>query len=488
MRGYGPDIQWLDDVIPAAPVLGLHVSEQYRRIIQESATGWERSKFEVLMREALTLFQSGKIQALLFPRVDRETRFIFSSFPLLAEVVRGGLPVYFAKEKLLLDPTDTESIERYLMKTVQSQAYIETMKTNMMRGKRQRALSGKLAGGAYLYGYNYNKETGTRLINEYESGIVKKIFNWLVRDGLSCREICKRLTLEDIPTPHNNTRWGRSTIGRIVHNESYTGVTYYFKTIGAKGVKRVARVESERVELPDVTPPIISPELFQLAQQQLIKNRASGPGTRINQYLLTGYLFCGKCGKRYHGVPSHHKAYYRCSSHSDMTVYCHNKVQRADKLDAGIWRELVARTSDINDLISRAKKRVQGTEKLDHLQKEIESRRERIIKHRDNAERIIKLYAMTETYDLKEGASKVDKINRDIKALEREIALLESQIKESARFNVDIKKLREWHKLFLANIENADFDQKRRALKYFNAHIIVLGDNVELVIDVPSVT
>ncbi len=102
--------------MPTAPVLGLDVSENYRRVLQESATSWERPLFEAAVREAMTLHKAGMIQALLFPRVDRETRFIFGSFPLLAEVVQSGLEVYFARERLFLDPNDPESIERYLNK------------------------------------------------------------------------------------------------------------------------------------------------------------------------------------------------------------------------------------------------------------------------------------------------------------------------------------------------------------------------------------
>ena len=43
LKGYGPDVQWEDDILPVVPVLGLTVSETYRRVIQESATGWERT-------------------------------------------------------------------------------------------------------------------------------------------------------------------------------------------------------------------------------------------------------------------------------------------------------------------------------------------------------------------------------------------------------------------------------------------------------------
>jgi len=135
LKGYGAEVQWEDDVLSNAPLLGLSVSETNRRVIQESATSWERTKFEAAVREVLSLYQNGQVEALLFPRVDRETRFLFGSVSLLSEALRAGLPVYFAREKLSLDPNDPESVERYLSKATQSQAYIDTMKTNTLQAK-----------------------------------------------------------------------------------------------------------------------------------------------------------------------------------------------------------------------------------------------------------------------------------------------------------------------------------------------------------------
>src|ERR1035437_214735 len=110
LRGYGPDSQWLDDVVPNAVSLGLEVSENLKRVIQEPATSWDREKFEAAVREAMGLYRSGVVQALIFPRVDRETRFLFGSFPLLCEVIRSGLHVFFARERFPIDPDDSESV------------------------------------------------------------------------------------------------------------------------------------------------------------------------------------------------------------------------------------------------------------------------------------------------------------------------------------------------------------------------------------------
>jgi hypothetical protein len=139
LRGYGPDSQWADDVVPNAAFLGLEVSESIKRVIQERATTWDREKFEVAVREALDLYHRGAIQAIVFPRVDRETRFIFGSFPLLCEVIRSGMRVFFGRERFELNPNDDESVERYFRKAQEARAYVETMRLNTIRGRRKRA-------------------------------------------------------------------------------------------------------------------------------------------------------------------------------------------------------------------------------------------------------------------------------------------------------------------------------------------------------------
>ena len=113
LKGNGPDAQWEDDILPNAPVLELEVNEEYKRVIQESASGWNRPKFEAAVNEAIELYKKGEIQAVLFPRVDRETRFLFSSVPLLNRTIEAGLEVYCAEEQLFLDPNDSDSVQRY---------------------------------------------------------------------------------------------------------------------------------------------------------------------------------------------------------------------------------------------------------------------------------------------------------------------------------------------------------------------------------------
>ncbi len=153
LKGNGPDAQWEDHVLPNAPVLDLEVNEEYRCVIQESASGWNRPKFEAVVNEAIELHRRGEIQAVLFPRVDRETRFLFSSVPLLNKIMGAGLEVYFAEEQLFLDPNDPDAVQRYTDKVKAAQDYIATLRRNTMKGRKKRVKKGRLPTGTRMTGF-----------------------------------------------------------------------------------------------------------------------------------------------------------------------------------------------------------------------------------------------------------------------------------------------------------------------------------------------
>jgi len=347
LKGYGPDVQWEDDILPVAPSLGLTVSETYRRVIQESATGWERTKFEAAVREALALHSQGDITALLFPRVDRETRFIFGSMPLLAEVVKSGLQVYFAREKLALDPGDPESIERYLSKATQAQAYVQTMKVNTSRAKRKLLREGKLpqGTGVGIYGYIWDRVAKRRIIQAEEAEIVKEIFT-RVATGQSLISIARNLNERHIltkgSTDENRKHWHSLTLRRIVKNPSYIGKTYFGVTSRLNKSKTITHPSDKWILLENVTPAIVSEELFQQANAQLDKPKVRN-GRPKYEYLLRNHAFCGTCGKPLVGHCLNKKyRYYQCSNarpYENHGKKCNALYIRADDLEEIVWNK-----------------------------------------------------------------------------------------------------------------------------------------------------
>jgi len=395
LRGYGPDNQWFDDVLPNAPFLGLEVSETYRCIIQERATSWDREKYEASFREALELYGQGVIQALLFPRVDRETRFIFGSVTLLTEALRAGLQVYFAREKLFLDLNDPETVGRYLNKAIQAQAYVQIMVTNTTNGKRRRVRTGKIVcgKGSHLFGFKYirGREDGQGVceLNEDQASWIRQWKNWLLEDSLSLNEITFRMRDSKVPTPSGKSIWRTSTIHGILRNPAIMGKTYALTydyneitTPDGKKKRRLVRKPKEQwVEIPGATPAIITEADFRAIQEKLNRNREFASRKAKLSYILRGHVFCAVCGRRYRGKALNKKRkdgtvlrYYQCPS-TDRAISpagCPNRRLNADQWERLVCDQLVEVLSK-PDVILHSLKTIQdgSTGQLEHYQIEI---------------------------------------------------------------------------------------------------------------------
>jgi site-specific DNA recombinase len=491
LKGYGPDVQWEDDILPNASVLGLSVSEANRRVIQESATGWERSKFETAVREALSLYGKGEVDALLFPRVDRETRFIFGSFPLLAEVVKSGLRVYFAREKLALNPNDPESIERYLNKATQAQAYVETMKANTLRAKQRLVREGKLPQGTGkgLYGYKWDKENKKRIPIEYEVKVAEKIFEMLA-SGVTRFKIATALNEQGIPSKTGG-KWHPLTIQRLVTNPAYIGITYYYQTKGSRKTALIAQEKNKWAVLKDVTPAIISRELFDRAQQQLQRQKEARHSTDTRHYLLRGFAYCGHCGSPLVGTCLNRKVmYYHCRGTyptSARKAICNAKYIQAEMLEALVWDRVKATLSNPDIVLAELKKQSEAAKTQNNAtspDKEIKVIERQLKDYPNQEKRLINALRtgqFTQDYILDEiNRTKADR-EGDLKRLNelKQVKILLANL-EKAEI-----KLGEFYATVKKSIEQCTFDYKRLAFEALALRVKATPERADIAGTIP---
>ena len=90
----------------------------------------------------------------------------------------------------------------------------------MKNGKHSAVAKGKWHGGS-VYGYDSDK-VGQLVINEHESGIVKRIFNLKKRQRKGLTDIAVLLNSENIKTKHGG-QWYASTVKAILTNPIYKG-------------------------------------------------------------------------------------------------------------------------------------------------------------------------------------------------------------------------------------------------------------------------
>ena len=356
LRGCGPDVQWFEDVLPSASILGLEVSEELRAVIQEPATGWDRERFQQAVYEALRLYHEGKVKALIFARVDRETRFLFGSFPLLSEIIRSGMEVHFARERLRLDPNDPESVERYLSKATQAQAYVETMRLNTMRGRKRRALQDhKMPTGGKKWAFEYDPTTGQYAKNEGRASWVVRCYQWILEEGLLLRQCCLRLEREGVPSPGSEywkramergrtwrrkppqgDRWFATTLRNILLDPANVGEFYAYcfqRVRGSDGKKRTKPVAAGSWLLVYVDPnlAIVTKAEYEALKLKMVRNKENSYRHAKRPYPpLRSLVFCTLCQRRMVGWTNTHSGipYYVCP-------LCRNRIN-ARKL----WQEL----------------------------------------------------------------------------------------------------------------------------------------------------
>lgn len=214
-----------------------------------------------LMLQYLTEHEGVTIVVTDYDRIGRDT-LLLSLFKQLCkehkhlvELVNGTVYSY---------DNYTDIFTQEILSSVSSYIYQQT-KAKMYRGLVQARKEGKRI-GAKPFGYDIvNKRL---VIEPHKADTVKRIFK-LVAQGTSTAEVVRLLKQEGITT-NTGRFFDTRAVRLLVQNEGYTGK-----------------------KDDNVYPPIISKELFLLANQQL-KSIPNCDNKR--SYALSGKIICSKCG------------------------------------------------------------------------------------------------------------------------------------------------------------------------------------------------
>lgn len=217
-----------------------------------------------------------------------------------------------------------------------------------LRGKRAKARSGKLIQKTQAFGYNWDKENSTYIVNEEEAVIVRMMYALYLSGDTSIKDIAIFFRQQNI-----NNRQGKpitlSMIYRILSDEKYAGTKWAFKkydkTISQFKRQKTTRPQEEWIPIP--VPPIVTVEEFAQTRKQLSENRRISTRNTKQEYLLRSFIKCSVCG---YAISAHHKmqpsgkeyAWYKCNSGctDKSLVPCGNPAISALFLDDLVWQHL----------------------------------------------------------------------------------------------------------------------------------------------------
>ncbi len=427
------------------------------------------------------LIRTYEIDVVVVYCLDRLSRDPTHGVILTQELEKHNVALESATETV--ESTELGKLINYI-RGFASKLEAEKITERTLRGKREKAKEGIIPHGGFarLYGYDYDKITKKRTVNEIEAYWVRQIFEWLVNEGLSTNAITYKLRALNAPTKHSRY-WNRSSVMGILKNPAYIGKTYAFTFL--QGTNR-RKPQNEWMEIPDATPAIISEELFEAAQTQLQLNHEKSKRNTKQQYLLRGHLYCRQCGHAYCGHVDRTIRYYRCPGKLRITApvnRCFNKNWRVDKLEAIVWKEIECVLDNPDFIITAIERQRDDANNIGTLEPELQLvERQLKVLYREQKQL---LHWVIKSFPEEMAASENKRINESRSSLQSRKAALETQIQASRETAVSLPKLEEYIQLVREKLTGLDFDMKRLVLDMLNIKIWVDGSNVEITGTIP---
>jgi len=428
------------------------------------------------LNELRELVRNEVIDVVVCYSLDRLSRDPTHGVILAQEMEKFGVKLESVTEDI--ENTEVGKLISYI-RGFASKLEAEKIKERTMRGKKASVAAGKIPHGGFarLYGYDYDKITKKRTINEIEAGWVKRMYELLVNEVLSTNAITYRLRDLKAPTKRSQ-HWNRSSVIEILKNPAYTGKTYAFTFY--EGTNR-RKPQNEWMEIPDATPAIISVELFQAAQTQLKLNYEKSQRNTKQQYLLRGHLYCRQCGRAYCGHIDRVIRYYRCPGKNRITApvnRCLNKNWRADKIEALVWRNIEAVLDNPELIITEIEKQRGEANNIGILESELQQV-QRQLKALDREQKQLLQWAL-KGFPEEQIVAENKRINKERSSRESREAELERQIQESLEAIISIPKMKEYIRLMQKKLTTLDFDMKRLALDMLNIKVWLDDRSVEI--------
>ncbi|HZO77013.1 MAG TPA: recombinase family protein [Solirubrobacteraceae bacterium] len=303
---------------------------------QDQATGTKLDRPG--LQAALDLTRSGAVDMLLVYRVDRLSRKVRQLAQLTEELDALGVVLKSASE-----PFDTGSAAgRMMLQMLAVFAEFEhaTIVDRISAGIERRAKEGRWFGGRPPFGYTFSSEERVLVPDPVKAPVVRRVFDLYACQRLGTPAIAQQLRNEGAPAP--SAGWGHPGVHWIINNPTYVG-----------------KIRWRDKVFDGIHEPLVDEFTFAKAQA-ILAERGEHAKRRGNasDFLLSGLLRCGKCGKAYIGMSANGNGgryhYYACTGRQKYgPKACTGERLPRDKVDEAVLHQLVSIYRD-KDIVADA--------------------------------------------------------------------------------------------------------------------------------------
>jgi len=455
----------------------------------------ERPEGRRLLEDA----REGKFKNILIWKIDRlgrDTKNSLVTAHLLKELDVGI--------KSMTEPFDTSTpMGEFMFTQLASFAKLErdNIRERSIAGTNRIAKQGKWLGGIVAYGYLVDEdknlvvnENKLNNLNYSEADVIRMIYEWIGKEGLSTLEVAKRLNAMNIPThyskdarkfvkPAQNLKpsereisdsgkrkvntsglWHPHRIGNMVKNTTYMGIHQY-----GKRSKKPREIIEREVNA------IVTPELWNKAQETLKNNFLWAKRNTKREYLLRGLIKCCICGRNLSGAYREPTAWYRCNGkllHVEIGAgkkVCNLKSVKAEWIENLVW-------TDIKDwILNPVSLETVINEKLKDFEKEkgnyflrIKNLKDDLEKKEDERSNILALYRKG-LITMKDVEDQLRDVEKDKNELDLMITDIKSKMIGDFSTEEIIKEIKLHLDVFKIQLENKNvsFELKRKIIELF---------------------
>ena len=296
----------------------------------------KRDGFSQLMADA----EAGKFEAVMVYELSRFSR--NGSDTIVYTEKLAKLDIEFVSVRERLDRTPEGRMMMYVI-TGMNEYYSANLAIEVMRGLKENAYNAKHTGGTPPLGYDLDKD-GHYIINPLEAAAVRLIYEmYLAGNGYT--PIIDALNAAGYKTKRGGC-FGKNSLYDLLRNEKYTGTFVYNRTEKVQNGRQNRhkyKDDADVIRVPNAFPAIITNEEYKEVMKRMKEQAHKGARNKAKRdYLLSGKVYCGHCGKAMHGDTRTRKgyqyAYYTCGNHS--IHQCDLKSVKADLLEAEVIRQL----------------------------------------------------------------------------------------------------------------------------------------------------